>query len=123
MIDEGEADVDAAGHDLEHLCGQRTSPTAARRASPASSLVRGWAGWALTTTGQPAANADAVSPPGTEKANGKLLAANTTTGPIGTFIERTSVVARVETSVQPAALLDLVGEQAELAGRSGELAA
>jgi hypothetical protein len=37
--------------------------------------VRGCPGWALTMTGQPAAHADAVSPPATEKANGKLLAA------------------------------------------------
>ncbi len=32
--------------------------------------VPGWAGWALTTTGQPAARAEAVSPPATEKASG-----------------------------------------------------
>ena len=31
----------------------------------------------------PAANADAESPPAVEYANGKLLAANTTTGPKG----------------------------------------
>ena len=43
--------------------------------------VRGWPSCALTTTGQPAASADAVSPPATENANGKLLAANTATGP------------------------------------------
>jgi hypothetical protein len=45
----------------------------------------------LTTTGQPAASAEAVSPPATEKANGKLLAANTATTPAsGCFIRRTS---------------------------------
>ena len=37
-------------------------------------------------TGFPAANAEAVSPPAVEKAKGKLLAANTTTGPIGISI-------------------------------------
>ena len=53
----------------------RPRETAARRiASAHSSLVAGWSGWALTTTGQPAASALAVSPPGTEKASGKLLA-------------------------------------------------
>jgi hypothetical protein len=41
-------------------------------------------GCALTTTGQPAARAEAVSPPSTEKANGKLLALNMATGPSGT---------------------------------------
>jgi hypothetical protein len=34
--------------------------------APTSSLVPGCAGWPFTTTGQPAASADAVSPPATE---------------------------------------------------------
>ncbi len=50
----------------------------------------GWPGLGLTTTGQPEANADAVSPPRVENANGKLLAANTATGPRGMFIRRRS---------------------------------
>src|SRR5688572_3509435 len=50
----------------------------------------GWDGCALTTTGQPAARAEAVSPPGTLKAKGKLLAAKTATGPIGTTVRRRS---------------------------------
>ena len=58
--------------------------------SPHRWLVCGWAGCALTTTGQPAARAEAVSPPGTEKANGKLLAPNTATGPSGTRTTRRS---------------------------------
>ena len=41
----------------------------------------------MTTTGFPAARADAVSPPATENARGKLLAPNTATGPIGRSIE------------------------------------
>ena len=41
-------------------------------------------------TGQPAANAEAVSPPAVEYANGKLLAPKTTTGPNGTNIFRMS---------------------------------
>lgn len=40
-------------------------------------------------TGQPAARADAVSPPATEKASGKLLAEKTATGPRGTLQRRT----------------------------------
>ena len=52
-------------------------------ARPTSSEVPGWASWALTTTGQPAASAEAVSPPATEKASGKLLAPKTATGPSG----------------------------------------
>jgi hypothetical protein len=57
---------------------------------PTSSLVPGCAGCALTTTGLPPASADAVSPPATEKARGKLLAPNTATGPSGRSMERTS---------------------------------
>ena len=57
------------------------SATAAGSARPTSSDVPGWAGCALTTTGQPAARAEAVSPPATENASGKLLAPNTATGP------------------------------------------
>ncbi|MCY1235778.1 hypothetical protein D9M72_484070 [compost metagenome] len=49
---------------------------------PTSSDVPRWAECALTTTGQPAASAAAVSPPATEKASGKLLAPNTATGPM-----------------------------------------
>jgi hypothetical protein len=63
----------------------RAGRTASPRATawPTSSLVPGWALCALTTTGQPAASAEAVSPPATEKASGKLLAPNTATGPRG----------------------------------------
>ncbi len=50
----------------------------------------GCPGWATSTTGQPAARADAVSPPATLKANGKLLAAHTATGPRGRIIRRRS---------------------------------
>ena len=55
------------------------SPTFFKPATTAACIARqvfGCDGCALTTTGQPAANADALSPPITEKANGKLLAAN-----------------------------------------------
>ena len=41
-------------------------------------------------TGLPVASADAVSPPTTENARGKLLEPNTTTGPRGTSIRRRS---------------------------------
>src|SRR5215472_9414691 len=53
-----------------------------------SSDVRGCPSWALTTTGQPAASAEAVSLPATENANGKFDAANTATGPMGRFTRR-----------------------------------
>jgi hypothetical protein len=59
-------------------------------ASATSSLVPGWAGWALTTTGQPAAHAAAVSPPATENASGKFDAPNTATGPTGSRTRRRS---------------------------------
>ena len=61
---------------------------------PTSSAVPGWALWALTITGQPAANAEAVSPPATENANGKLLAPNTATGPRGIWRCRMSARGR-----------------------------
>src|SRR5665811_1694236 len=48
-----------------------------------NSEVPGWLGCALTITGLPAARAEAVSPPRTEKANGKLDAEKTATGPKG----------------------------------------
>src|SRR5581483_4529124 len=57
---------------------------------PTSREVFGCAGCALTITGHPAASAEAVSPPATENARGKLLAPNTATGPTGRRIERTS---------------------------------
>ena len=44
----------------------------------------------LDYDGVSAASADAVSPPATENANGKLLEPNTATGPIGTSIRRMS---------------------------------
>jgi hypothetical protein len=46
----------------------------------------GCAGCAFIITGQPAANAQAVSPPAVEYANGKFDEPNTTTGPSGTSI-------------------------------------
>src|ERR1700722_19379101 len=45
--------------------------------------VSGGASWPLMTTGQPAARAEAVSPPGTEKAKGKFDAPNTAGAPRG----------------------------------------
>lgn len=45
--------------------------------------VSACAGCAFTITGQPAANAQAVSPPAVENAKGKLLDPKTTTGPSG----------------------------------------
>ena len=63
----------------------KPAEAAPRRIAAATiSEVRGWPEWALTTTGQPAASALAVSPPGTLKASGKLLAEKTATGPTGT---------------------------------------
>ena len=61
--------------------GSWHSATAFTTARATSSEVPGCAECAFSTTGQPAAKAEAVSPPATENANGKLLAANTATGP------------------------------------------
>ena len=49
-----------------------------------------WPEWALTITEQPTARADAVSPPATENANGKLEAEKTATGPMGRRMRRRS---------------------------------
>ena len=70
--------------------GRPASAAAARTSRATISPVPGCEGWPLTTTGQPAASADAVSPPAVENASGKLLAPNTATGPIGTSMRRTS---------------------------------
>ena len=43
--------------------GRPQDRTASATADPASSAVPGWALWALTITGQPAASAEATSPP------------------------------------------------------------
>ncbi|MNT23718.1 hypothetical protein D3C72_1591490 [compost metagenome] len=70
--------------------GRSQSRTACCMARPTSSEVPGCAEWALTITGQPAARAEALSPPATEKARGKLLAPNTATGPSGMLRRRRS---------------------------------
>jgi hypothetical protein len=59
-------------------------------ASATISLVPGCAECPFTTTGQPAASAEAVSPPATEKASGKFEAPNTATGPMGRCTMRRS---------------------------------
>ena len=67
---------------------------ASRIAEPDISAVPKCDEWAFTTTGHPAAYADAVSPPATENASGKLLAQKTATGPKGRSIERKSCFGR-----------------------------
>ena len=65
--------------------------SAARKiASATIADVRAWEGCPFTTTGQPEASAEAVSPPAVEYAKGKLLAPKTATVPIGTNILRKS---------------------------------
>ncbi len=68
--------------------GAPTPASASATICPVSTEVRGCPSCALTTTGQPAASADAVSPPATENANGKFDAANTATGPTGCIMCR-----------------------------------
>ena len=65
----------------EYTLRQTAFPNALLHSWPTSSLVPGWAGCALTITGLPAARAEAVSPPATENASGKLLAPKIATGP------------------------------------------
>ena len=84
----------------------------------------------MTITGAPAASAEAVSPPATEKASGKLLAANTATGPSGTSRCRKSGFGSGVRSgsavssrawVQPPSLND-GGEHPQLPGGAGGFA-
>ena len=70
--------------------GKPAVAAARRTAAATSSDVNGWPECALTTTGQPAARALAVSPPATLNASGKLLAENTPTTPTGTSMRRRS---------------------------------
>ena len=83
--------VTPASNNMENTpAGKPSAFTASARITATSSLVPGCAGCAFTTTGQPAASAEAVSPPATENASGKLLAPKTATGPSGRSIERKS---------------------------------
>ena len=110
--------------------GRPASATASVMARATSSEVPGWASWPLTTTGQPAASAEAVSPPATENASGKLEALNTATGPSGMkrwrMSGRGSGVAvgkrGVDAGAVPAALAQDGGEQPQLAGGAADLA-
>jgi len=69
---------------------QPASAAASLRTSKASREVSRCDPCAFNTTGQPAASPDAVSPPGTEKAKGKLLEPKTAIGPTGNSIRRRS---------------------------------
>ena len=66
--------------------GKPQEATALEIAELTKSPVLGCAGCALKITGQPAASAEIVSPPATEKAKGKLLAPKTATGPKGIWV-------------------------------------
>ena len=110
--------------------GRPAALTASVMARPTSSEVPGWASCALTTTGQPAARADAVSPPATENASGKLLAPNTATGPerdgaladVGPRQRRAVGQRGVDAGAGPAALAQDLGEQPQLTGGAADLA-
>src|SRR5581483_7658077 len=70
--------------------GMPVSRAASQIAVPAISATPGCEKCAFTTTGHPEASAEAVSPPATENASGKLLAQKIATGPSGNSIDRTS---------------------------------
>ena len=115
----------------ENVPAGRPDLSTARVIARATSVpVTGWAGWPFTTTGHPAASAEAVSPPAVEKASGKLLAPKTATGPSGTIRWRMSArgsgVAVRQRGVDPdpevVALPDDAGEHPQLARRTSDLA-
>ncbi len=124
--DERTSDVDARALDeRERPGGRPIAPTASVMIRAHSSDVPGATDDPSRSTGHPAASADAVSPPGTLNANGKLLAPKTATGPIGTSIRRRSGCRprcvgddRLEVSSG----LREFGERAELSRRAGALA-
>ena len=109
--------------------GSPASATALLMISATSVDVPGCAGWPLTTTGQPAASALAVSPPAVLNASGKLEAPKTATGPIGIVVRRMSGcggvadgLGGVDDRVVVVAALDHVGERAQLPGGARQLA-
>jgi hypothetical protein len=80
--------------------------------------------------GPPAASALGVSPPSTENASGKVLAANTATGPMGTRIRRRSGIGGVASGSKHdrsrsrgSSLADYARGQSWLRGCTGHLAA
>ena len=110
--------------------GMPLSATASLMARATSSEVPGCASWALTTTGQPAASAEAVSPPATENASGKLRRAEH-----GDRAERDQALAHVgarqrgaigkrgvDAGAVPAAVAQHAGEQSQLTGGATDLA-
>ena len=121
----------AAGRFANVPSGSPASATAARSSRATISPVPGCDGWPLTITGQPAASADAVSPPAVENASGKLEAPNTATGPSGTSMRRTSGlgigtasgIGVVDDRLGVVAGVDDRGERLELPARALELAA
>ena len=128
--------TNATAMSLRVLCSSEKTPagipvvsTARMTARAVSSDVAGCAGCALTTTGHPAASADAVSVPATENASGKLLALKTATGPIG--IEHAPDVrprrlqvgiGPIDAGVDPRPVARQVGEQPQLLDGAGALA-
>lgn len=75
---------------VKRSSGAPASASARRTTSAVATERRRWPGWALSSTGHPAASAEAVSPPATLNAKGKLPAPKTTTGPSGTIVRRRS---------------------------------
>ena len=104
--------------------GKPHSRTLSSNSWPTSSLVPGCAGCAFTITGLPAASAEAVSPPATEKASGKLLAPKIATGPKRMkhrpqirFRSRFAIgIGPVDSGHDPRTLFHHFREQAKLAG-------
>ena len=75
-------DINPAGAPTELAARTIISPTIVE--------TIGWPGLIFITTAHPAARAEAVSPPATPNANGKLLAPNIPTTPSGIDIDRSS---------------------------------
>ena len=87
-------------------------------------------GWALTTTGQPAASAEAVSPPATGEGEREVAGAedrdraerHLPLPDVGARQRRAVRQRRVDADAEVVALADDAGEQPQLAGGAAELA-
>jgi hypothetical protein len=127
---ERRADLVARALQERERAGREPEAATARSIGAATSAdVPAFDGCAFATTGQPAASADAVSPPATPNASGKFDAPNTATGPSGTIVRRRSGrggvavgSARSMIDVELRALAHDARERAQLSGGAHELA-
>ena len=106
--------------------GAPASASALAMTAPVATEVRGCPSCALTMTGHPAASADAVSPPGHGEGEREVRGGEHRDRPDRQAdpaqVRRTGAVGLGHRYVQEAAVVQHLGEQAQLAGAAGHLA-